>query len=467
MKLYALIATLIATLSATSLADEFSQKPANLSDIFQLALVNDQEYQAALAQTRVQMSNKGVLSAGIKPQLTAFYTYKANSSDVVSGFPIGIDSDNNPNTPDEVQVLRNANQQDETSNNWGVTLSQTLFDARAFADAYQGKLEYANALLAVKQAEQDLVLRVSSQYFDTLRADNNLRVAQAQYESDEWLLKQTQGRYDVGSVAYTDVNQAKAALDLSRAQLLAAKLEVDNQRNALSIITAVKHNALAPVASYFKPALPMPNSNQEWQQRATENNLNVLIKANDMKVAKAAAKAAKASRLPTITAKLNYYDNSNDVSIPSIEEFNNSNVGNSVEISLNAPLYLGGSIGARSRQSQAFYQSALQQYHLSLRQSEQQALSAFNSLNVAVSLVEAQAQAVKSAQSAAESIEAGYSAGINTIIDLVSAKRSFYAAQKDFENSKFDYLQIYLSLEASVGQLTSEDINHLNQQLEF
>lgn len=453
-----LLFTSLLVASGATFANTSDKATESLYDVFKLAKANDTQYQADLAANNAFRQLHGIRKAAIRPNVSAYYNYQQQDTDEET--IIGATGANGEPVFNAVGYA-----QENTSNNWGITLSQSLYNAKANAEAKQGRLEAKSAGIRDNIAEQNLVLRTTDAYFAVLRADNALRVAVAQYEADEWLLRQTKGRYDVGAVAYTDVHQAQAAFDISKAQQLAAELDVENQRNVLSILTNQSHQQLAPVARFFRPSSAQKTA-QYWSSNASTQALNVKLALLEADISKAAAKAIKRSRRPSVTANISYIDNSTDSTIASLPTNTIASNGTQFGISVQAPLYLGGGISAQKRQANAEYQRANSLASFQRRTAEQQAINAYNRLNVANSQYHAQRQALKSAKSAANAVEAGYEAGLNTIVDLVSAKRSYFAAQKDFENAKLDYLQNFLALEASAGQLDAADLDYVNQQLD-
>ena len=251
-----LLSTSLLAASCSVFASSSHSATESLFDVFQLAKANDAQYQADLAANNAFRQLHGIRKAAIRPNVSAYYNYQQQDTDEET--IIGATGENGQPVFNPVGYT-----QENTTNNWGVTLSQSLYNAKANAEAKQGRLEAKSADIRDSIAEQNLVLRTTDAYFAVLRADNALRVAVAQYEADEWLLRQTKGRYDVGAVAYTDVHQAEAAFDISKAQQLAAELDVENQRNALSILTNQSHQQLAPVARFFRPSAA-PKTAQYW-----------------------------------------------------------------------------------------------------------------------------------------------------------------------------------------------------------
>ena len=72
-------------------------------------------------------------------------------------------------------------------------------------------------------AQQDLALRVATRYFDVLAAQDNVQAQQASLDAISRQLEQADKRFEVGLIAITDVQEARAARDTAAADLIAAK----------------------------------------------------------------------------------------------------------------------------------------------------------------------------------------------------------------------------------------------------
>ena len=103
---------------------------------------------------------------------------------------------------------------------------------QADARVRQSDAEFAFAL-------QELMVRVSERYFDGLRAVDELEFRRSERDANERQLGQSRQRFEVGLIAVTDVEEAKAGFDLASARVIEAEAEVDNAREALREVTGV------------------------------------------------------------------------------------------------------------------------------------------------------------------------------------------------------------------------------------
>jgi outer membrane protein len=75
-----------------------------------------------------------------------------------------------------------------------------------------------------------------------------------------------------------------------------------------------------------------------------------------------------------------------------------------------------------------------------------------------VARVNARKQAIKSTQSALDATVAGYEVGTRNIVDVLNAQNAVFSAQRDYANSRYDYVLNSMRLKENAGTLSPEDI---------
>jgi outer membrane protein len=78
-----------------------------------------------------------------------------------------------------------------------------------------------------------------------------------------------------------------------------------------------------------------------------------------------------------------------------------------------------------------------------------------------VSRVMARKQSIVSSQSAVDATQAGYEVGTRNIVDVLNAQNKLFAAQRDYANSRYDFVINSLRLKEVAGTLSPEDIARL------
>ena len=88
-------------------------------------------------------------------------------------------------------------------------------------------------------------MRVSTRYFDVLAALDNVQAQQASLDAISRQLEQADKRFEVGLIAITDVQEARAARDTAAADLIAAKRQLATAQEFLREITDMQYQVLS------------------------------------------------------------------------------------------------------------------------------------------------------------------------------------------------------------------------------
>jgi outer membrane protein len=74
-------------------------------------------------------------------------------------------------------------------------------------------------------------------------------------------------------------------------------------------------------------------------------------------------------------------------------------------------------------------------------------------------------QALESSELQLESTKIGFNEGLRNGIDILVAQQVFFNAKKDILESRYNYLMYLINLKLSVGMLTMQDLDQINQYL--
>ena len=91
--------------------------------------------------------------------------------------------------------------------------------------------------------------------------------------------------------------------------------------------------------------------------------------------------------------------------------------------------------------------------------------SSFNNVNASISSIEAYRQAVVSAQSSLDAMEAGYQVGTRTIVDVLDATSTLYNAKQQLSDARYSYMINELNIKSALGTLNEQDLQALNARL--
>jgi outer membrane protein len=120
---------------------------------------------------------------------------------------------------------------------------------------------------------------------------------------------------------------------------------------------------------------------------------------------------------------------------------------------------------SKTRQAQDNFLAASDQMITIHRQVIFDTQQAFNNVMAGISKVHADRIAITSAQSALDSIQAGYQAGTKTILDVLTAQQNLYQAESTLSTDQNSYILSTFALKQSAGSLNAADILSVNRWL--
>ncbi|ACS87377.1 outer membrane channel protein TolC [Musicola paradisiaca] len=316
-------------------------------------------------------------------------------------------------------------------------------------------------------SQQTLMLNTATAYFNVLRAIDNLSYVNAQKQSIYRELDQTTQRFNVGLVAITDVQNARAQYDSVLASEVTARNNLDNAMETLRQVTGNFYPQLAGLnIDRLNPQKPdvVNNLLKEGENR----NLSLLSARLSQDLAREQIRSAETGHMPTLslTASSGITNTRYSGSKAVGSSFSDSDVGqNQVGLSFSLPLYSGGGTSSQVKQAQYNYVAASENLESAHRSMIQTLRSAHNNVSASISSINAYKQAVISAQSSLDAMEAGYQVGTRTIVDVLDATTTLYNAKQQLSGARYDYLVNQLNLKQALGTLNEDDLKSLNGML--
>ncbi|NJD84880.1 outer membrane channel protein TolC [Candidatus Erwinia dacicola] len=359
---------------------------------------------------------------------------------------------------------RDARDSNSTSKNTSLQLTQTIFDMSKWRALTLQEKTARIQDVTYQTAQQTLLLNTATAYFNVLNAIDTLSYTEAQKQSIYRELDQTTQRFNVGLVAITDVQNARSQYDTVLANEVTARNDLDNAVETLRQVTGNYYPILASLnVDNFKTEKPQPVN--ALLKEAESRNLSLLSARLSQDLAREQIRSAETGHMPTVdlTASTGLSNNrySGDLAT------NNDNISgsNQVGLSFNLPLYSGGSVSSQVKQAQYAFVAASEQLEGAHRSAVQTVRSSFNNVNASISSIEAYKQAVVSAQSSLDAMEAGYSVGTRTIVDVLDATTTLYEAKQQLANARYSYMINQLNIKSALGTLNKQDLATLNNHL--
>lgn len=415
---------------------------SDLIEIFKEAQQEDPQIRAAYAQLQAELEAIPQSRALLLPELSL----SANTATVDREFSGGVTD----------------TQERFNSKGYSARLSQPLFRADRWYQLLSAKASGKEAVADYRNAEQDLVIRVATAYFNVLRAEDNLSSAVAAETAFRRQLEQTQERFDVGLIAITDVHEARAVYDLSRATRITQEEERDNSYTALESLTNRSYDSVDVLNKNMPITGPNPVALQDWITLALDNNIALLASKHQVQAARHEVKKQKSGHLPTLDAVASYSHS---------DEGGTSFLGNESDIEnyaleLNIPIFQGGGTRSRVREAHHRLTQAKENYEQQYRAVKQDIQRQHRTVNSDVLRVGARKLALKSSQSALEATEGGYEVGTRNIVDVLQVRNTLFESQRNYYNAIYDYILNSLELKRIAGELKISDLENFDQWLE-
>lgn len=432
--------------ASSALADD-------LLGIFNLAVQNDPEIRQARANYN---ANHTLIDQGRSFLLPTLELTGRTSRDTngVDGTP--------PDTGGIFRTPEHSFANGYNNKGWGLSLRQALFNAEAWYAFQSARKQDEAAAINLASAEQELIMRVATAYFDVLRSQTNLATFIAEEEAATSVLEQTQQRFDVGLVAITDVYDSQANADLASVNRLVEENTLSQSLEALEAITGQPHMDLEGLSTDFPitaPDTPM----EDWLAVANQNSPAVRAAELDLAAREEDAKSAKARLYPTVDLNMSYNwsQSGNPISITPNLALENS----AVTLNLTVPIFTGGLNASRLRQAYYVRDASEEALLKSQRDNTQSVRNAYRSVETDMRAVEARGKAITSAQSALDATQVGAEVGTRNVVDVVLAQRTLFQAQRDHANARYNYVIDSLNLKRAAGTLSPQDVIDLNEWL--
>ncbi len=436
----------------------------SLRDIYELALENDAQLKAEEAVYLAKRETENLSRAALLPQVSTAYSYEGSNSDTDSIGPIFTQGGN-------FDVGKSLTQRDTDTDGYIVSLKQALFDLPAWFTFKSGKEVTKEAEATFAANQQNLIVRVVESYLLVLRAQDNLAASQAQERAFERQLEQTQQRFEVGLIAITDVYEAQAARDLSQVTRIVDENNVAVALERLEILTGHPQSNLNVLKEEFNILPPDPVDRSAWVDFSLANNFQLQASRYKEEAARQTAKANKMEHAPKVTGGYDHSDfnTSGSLSADPTNDFATSPDGSQKDdvwkVTLSVPLYSGGAISANRRRAAQEYNAASEELINLTRNTVTNVRSLHMTVLSDVSRIAARKQSIVSSKGSLDATQAGYEVGTRNVVDVLNAQNILFSAERDYANSRYDYILNMMRLKEQAGLLSPGDIIRLDSFL--
>lgn len=454
--------SLVALSSLALFLSSFGLQADSLRDIYELALENDAQLKAEQATYLARKETEALSRAALLPQVSGSYSYSNSDSESEATRPFS--------TGAVTAIVDVSAESDADTEGYSISLNQAIFDLPAWFSFQSGRQVTKEAEATFASNQQNLIVRVVEAYLAVLRSQDNLSASRAQERAFERQLEQTQQRFEVGLIAITDVYEAQAARDLAQVERIVNENNLAVALENLSVLTGQDHGNLNILDEDFEILPPEPMDRAAWVDFSLQNNFALQASRYREEAARQTAKAMRLEHAPKITGSLGYSDFETDGSgsftaagaLPENSPPDSSQEEESWSINLTVPLFSGGAVSANRRKAAQDFNAARENRILLQRNTITNTRSLHMTVVSDVSRIKARKQSIISSQSSLDATQAGYEVGTRNVVDVLNAQNSLFSAQRDYANSRYDYIINMMRLQEQAGLLSPEDIMKLD-----
>src|SRR6202167_894883 len=364
----------------------------------------------------------------------------------------------------------------------GASLSVNLFNWDNWIALKAADATVAQAEATYQAAAQNLIQRVSQQYFAVLAAQDTLTAEQSALESVQIQLDQAEQRFKVGSIAITDVAVARASRDSTAAAVIAAKRALATQEDLLRAITNETYASLAGPRDDMPLLNPDPAGEDTWVNTAMAQNASLIASRMASDIAHDSLLTAYGGHLPTINLNVsrnwalehgNYGYGASPYGASPIGEAALIGSVNGVptvvdtsdvfwSIGISVPIFTAGLTQSKVRQARYTWYAAKAGLDYSSRQTEEQTRDAYQGVISQIAQVQALKQAVESDRIALQATEAGYQVGTKTVVDVLTTRAALLQDDTNYAQAKYGYLNGIVALRLAAGNLDRGTVELIN-----
>ncbi len=343
---------------------------------------------------------------------------------------------------------------------------QAIYNQTNKATVDQARRSLDLAAVDLDTAEQDLIVRLAQAYFDVLGAQDTLATVRTSKVAVNEQLASARRNFEVGNATITDTREAQARFDLIAAQEIAADNDLRTKRIALDQL--VNRTDVKPWGLAKPVALPpvTPAAIDTWVQQSQDVHPSIRRTVIALDIAKLETTKARAGGMPTLDA-VGAVTTARSSGTSYLITGGRPGATNSASLGLqfNLPLYTGGSVQNRIRETLLLEEKSRNDLEAARRGVAQATRQAYFGVQSGIAQVGALEAAEGSSQLALEATQTGYRVGVRVNLDVLNAQTQLFQTQQQLARARYDVLLGSLRLRQAAGKLTDTDIAAVNRLL--
>ena len=351
--------------------------------------------------------------------------------------------------------MRNAH-----TGSWNVALVQPLYSPQRSAQRALLNISSASAELQWQSARQALMLQLAEAYFGQALAERQSVVLRRQQQSVDRILAEVRERHELGDLPITDIHEAQAQADDTRARRLAAETALDLRQTQLADLIGQRLPLGKALLPTVQPKLPTPDNLEDWQAQAMQHNPQLLLMEKQIQ----SATQELARHGPLSGAQVDLVARTGSEHIHGNHRSASLSRQSWVGVQFNLPLSTSGLRSAQKREAAHLADQARAEHARKRQDVARQVRAAWLELNTGRSRIQALEAGTAATASRLAATRQGVAVGDRRTQDLLDAEYAHAAAQLALDEARVAWVLHRLQLEALAGQLNEDGLHWAWQQ---
>lgn len=426
-----------ALVTALLLNNALAYASSDLWTLYQEAATQDPALQRALAYQQASQQREKEARGQLLPQLGLSNTYSRSRQEYEQG-----------------RILYNGSSH-------ALNLRQPLYDP-AIWRSYQRFRELTKQQhLTADDTHKQTALQIAELYFAILAAEDERALTQAELEATQRNQQRIQALFNRQMSMLTDLLEAEARVAALQINLLDAGNAVQASRDAMAERIGRTLDEPLMRLGGSPDFSSMHRHEANWVAKALQ--LNPALRSQEHSIAAAghAFGEAKAGHLPQVS--INLTAQHSDLGYEGNPSPESNNLIAAVSIQL--PLYSGGSTSARSAALYAEKDAASHDYERLKREVIRETRNAQLKVETSPARIKAAEQAEQAAIKSRQAADRAFELGALNAVDVLERVRDEFRARRDLLSSHYGYVTQLLLLYRWSGMLEEADILRTNNLL--
>ena len=353
-------------------------------------------------------------------------------------------------------------EQNYTMESDAISVRQPVYRPKLMRDLKKIKKEVLAEKLLLSNKEDSLKMKVAEAYFKLLRAYAEELLQEKRINLLNEQKKAAIKSIEAGRGTITELAEINAASDKASADLIRVRQNIRLEVNELQFYigeTITKVKTLKSDINNFD--FLKQNSISTWEENAVANNFELQSKKEKIMAAKLALSSEKLNRYPTVDLNVQLARGSSESTFFVDSETRSNSVG----LTFFLPLYQGGSINSKIRQSASQLEAEVEGLKFKEEDLRKRVQKTYFGMLESIDLHSALKSAIESATIELEATKKSTVAGVRKQLDVLVSQQKALSVEREFSDAKINIILYWLNLNMLASSLTQSTIKTVNDFL--